>query len=333
VAALVQQSAIREHLLTALDDWAEEARRRDRRPGEVGAEFGIRVSGRDKELSQKLQAITRQLDLDPWRNRLRDAMVSREVGALEQLARSAPVQELPATTLDRLGRRFNQMQLKPMPEPMLDLLRRAQQRFPDDLWINYNLATALSRSPQVEARQEAIGFFRVVVALRPQDTELLSEVAAVFSDVGKLAEAEAAHRKIVKLRPEQVESHERLGDVLLKEGKLAEAEAAYRNALEVDNALEVHPSKGPWEKLRDTLRKQGKPTEAVLAQVVAARRKRGTPTSVAPCSSKGIWRRRRRPTARPSSSTPMRTMRTTSSASRCTARAATRKRRPSTARP
>jgi hypothetical protein len=254
VAALVQQSAIREHLLTALDDWAEAARSRGSFPD----------SGRDKELSQKLQAITRQLDPDPWRNRLRDAMVSREAGELEQLARSAPVEELPATTLDRLGRRFNQMQLKPMPEPMLALLRRAQQRFPDDLWINYNLALAVSRSPQVEVRQEAIGFFRVVVALRPQDNELLSEVAAVFSDVGKLAEAEAAYR----------------------------------------NALELSPGQA-W------------PPQP----------------SVTSCSSKGSWPTPRRPTATPSSSTPMRTMRTTTSASRCTAGTATRRRRPNSARP
>jgi serine/threonine protein kinase/Tfp pilus assembly protein PilF len=281
VAAMVEESAIREHLVVALDDWAELVN------------FDVVAGGSryPKGLDQKLQAILRQVDPDPWRNRLRDLPRFREVGDLEQLVRSAPVEKLPAATLDRLGRLLHNLQPKlsepmldllrlpnlhpQMPGPMLDLLRRAQQRFPDDRWINYNLATALSNSPKIEFRQEAIGFWRVIVALRPQDTDFLYLLGERLAEVGKPAEAEAAYRKAIALDPTEMTQtnllYSRLGDALLAQGKLAEAEAAYRTALELDHTLDS------WKKLLEALRKRGKPAEPelaqILAQIVEARRK------------------------------------------------------------
>jgi serine/threonine protein kinase/tetratricopeptide (TPR) repeat protein len=244
-AALIQASAIREHLVAGLDNWAHQL-----------------MSQEGEEPRQKrglLLAVARLADPDPWRNRLRDMVVSGDISDLGPLARSAPVEELPAATLGLLARLADESP-EPMSEPVLDALRTAQQRFPGDYEINRHLAYGLTRSPTVESQQEAIGYFRAALALRPDD-ELRRGLAVCLLKAGKPAEAEAIYRRLSDYLP--------LGDVLSDQGKLAEAEAAYRKIVERDPT-----SSQGWAKLRDAWLKQGKPAEALLAEEEAAYRKK-----------------------------------------------------------
>src|SRR5262249_4907891 len=151
VGGRVRGSAIRTQLVAGLDNWAHAC-----------------ALARKGELSQKggqLLAVARLVDPDAWRNRLRDMVLSRDPAELEQLARSAPVKELPIATLSLLGSQA--LATKQSGPLFIELLRGAQQRFPSDFWINEYLGWALSnaRPPRLE---EAVGFFRIAVALRPQ---------------------------------------------------------------------------------------------------------------------------------------------------------------------
>ena len=61
------------------------------------------------------------------------------------------------------------------------ILRRARQRFPGDLWINFNLAVAMQklRPPRME---EAIRYYTVVQSIRPEAAHALGDA---LHDVGR----------------------------------------------------------------------------------------------------------------------------------------------------
>src|SRR5262249_26310938 len=121
-ATRIRVSAIRDRLVAALDDWVLTK-------GLAG------FPGRDR-----LLAIARQADPDPWRDRLRETFGRRDRKTLVQLARDQKVlDQAPATVL------LLAMGLSAEDEYALAVavLRQAQQRHPNDFWLNQNLAEYL----------------------------------------------------------------------------------------------------------------------------------------------------------------------------------------------
>ena len=129
-AACSPSSPAAADLASALDQWAFLRRGRALRDP-VGAE--------------RLVAMARAADPDPWRNRLRDTLGRREGGparrleALERLAATADVDHLPVASVTRLaaslaflGRRGT----------AIALLRRAQSSHRDDFWVNADLGAS-----------------------------------------------------------------------------------------------------------------------------------------------------------------------------------------------
>ncbi|HVS39827.1 MAG TPA: tetratricopeptide repeat protein [Gemmataceae bacterium] len=261
-AALIQASAIRLHLAAGLDDWAQALVFDDKEEG--------------KQKAAPLLAAAHQADPDPWRDRLRDALLSRWSEDLGQLTGSAPVEELSAPTLGLLGGAL--VRQAKVSDAGLELLRRAQERYPADFWINHNLAVALfgGQPPRLE---EAIGFYRAAVALRPQSAgaqlnlgrALLgkgdaasasaafreaialkpdyaaahSDLGAALMDQGKLNEAVDACRKAIALKPDSYGAYVNLGNALVRQGQVAGAEAAYRQAIQLDpDSAEAHTNLG-----------------------------------------------------------------------------------------
>jgi tetratricopeptide (TPR) repeat protein len=207
-AVRVQGSAIREHLAAGLADLANVTLSRKEGEGQK---------------AQQLIAIAGQADPDPWRNRLRQLVLSRSARDLEELARSAPIEELPATTLVLLGSRVvNEVR---GPGPILDMLRRAQQRFPADFWINHLLAYALHRKAQPLRPEEAVGFYRVAVALRPQSPGARFQLADCLDDRGDKKGAIAEYEEAIRLKPDFAAAHNNLALVLMGAGQLDKAVA------------------------------------------------------------------------------------------------------------
>jgi hypothetical protein len=141
VADRLRSSAVREQLVAAVDDWAQW----------LGKEEPARLAW--------LLAVARAADLDPWRDRFRDAAVWNDRTALERLAREAKVSELSPQIIVSLGWRLYRCGADPIP-----LLTGALRRYPSDFWLNLRSADALSRAGRLE---EAIGYFRAAMALRP----------------------------------------------------------------------------------------------------------------------------------------------------------------------
>ena len=167
-------------LATAVDDWA--AIRRDRKKNRAGA--------------AALSALAGAADPDPWRLGLRRALdlpdQAARLEALRRLAKATPFETLGPISLDLLGRA-----LKDAGDPAgaEAVLRRAQQRHPGDVWINYDLARALEK---LARRDEAIRYYMAARSLRP---ETAHELAHALGDKGERDEEIAVFEDLRRLRP------------------------------------------------------------------------------------------------------------------------------------
>jgi len=126
-------------LTAALDDWA--AIRRGRR--------------RDAVRAALLSRVAQIADPDPWRNELRSALdqADPEVQrtALQLLASKAKFEELGPVSLQLLGSGLDAAGDRALAE---SVLRKAQQRHPRDVWVNYELGRVLDL---IEAKSPAFG--------------------------------------------------------------------------------------------------------------------------------------------------------------------------------
>jgi eukaryotic-like serine/threonine-protein kinase len=237
-------------LATAIDDWA--AIRRDRQKNLAGA--------------AALSALAGAADPDIWRLGLRRALdLPARLEALRRLAKAAPFATLGPISLDLLGRALTDAG---DPGGSETVLRRAHQRHPGDVWINYDLAVALEK---LARRHEAIRYYTAARSLRPETAHSLAhalgdsgdrdEEIAVFEDLrrlrprisrhlgclggalqdqGRLQEADAifeeaaaANREAIRKRPNDASSHFSLGFVLTKQEKIDEAIAEYRTSIRI----------------------------------------------------------------------------------------------------
>jgi Flp pilus assembly protein TadD/serine/threonine protein kinase len=241
LAEEIAASPIRVYLVAALDDWAAMKGPKD-------------VAGRET-----LRAIARLADDDDSRRQLRDPAVGKDRAALERLARQRGVLDQPPGNLELLAEALVRRGARPA---AVDLLRRAQQRHPGDFWINHYLASLLMAVKPARV-EEAVGFFRVAVALRPQSAGAYHNLGLALYDQRRLPEAEAAYRRAIELKPDYPEAYVNLANALYHQKRLAEAEAAHRKALELKPDFpEAYKA---YDNLGNALSDQGKLPEAEAA--------------------------------------------------------------------
>ncbi len=236
-AQRIRASAIRGHLITALDYWAHVKERLQTGSGEP------------------LLEVARLADDDPWRQQLRAPQVARDLAALERLAGHADVLAQPAANLLLLSLHLEEARGRAAAER---LLRQAQQRNPADFWINFKLGIILIHEPAKET--EALGFFRVALALRPRSPIVYKDIGVALHQQGKLADAVDAYRRAIEFKHDYADAYNNLGAVLDEQGKLADAVDAYRKAIQ----LKPDDSTA-YSNLGGDLSKQGNLAEAMDA--------------------------------------------------------------------
>jgi serine/threonine protein kinase/Flp pilus assembly protein TadD len=227
-AGRVQVSAVRGSLVGALDDWAAftpDARRR-----------------------AWLLEVAQKADPNRWSDRARQRALWGDRAALEGLtAQEEAAEQSPelvvalAERLALLGRRA------------VGLLRRAQARYPNDFWLNFELGNQVRR----DGSPEAVAYYRAALALRPDTAAVHNNLGIVLSDLGRRREAEEEVRTAIRLDPRHPSFHSGLGYVRHAQGKLQEAEEAYRAALRLDPKYA-----GAHNGLGNVLSDRGKPKEA-----------------------------------------------------------------------
>jgi serine/threonine-protein kinase len=231
-------SSIRDTLLMALYDWAQS------------------VPAEDTPRREAILAVAASADLDPWRRQLRDLLVRPDRPALERLARQPAALVQPPATLVLLVKTLRRDNA---PQAAVDLLRKAQERYPADFWINHNLGLALldTRPPRVE---EAVGYLRAALAVRPQSSLAHGNLGYLLGRLGRLTEAEAEYRRVIALQPRNALAYNNLGGNLMNQRRFAEAEVVLKQAaaLETTNAL-IHVNLGEIQRL------QGRYTESLAS--------------------------------------------------------------------
>jgi Flp pilus assembly protein TadD len=159
---------------------------------------------------------------------VRSAREKNDRLAMEKLAREVDIAEEPPEALFVLARGLIQ---RGADAAALALLRRAQQAFPGDFWINHDLGIALieCQPPQPE---EAIRFLSVAVALRPDSPGVRKNLGIALARAERRDEAVVAYRQAITLKADFSMAHNSLGLVLGEQGHLDEAITAFRRAIE-----------------------------------------------------------------------------------------------------
>ena len=259
----LQPRAVRVELAAALDAWAEVLRPL-RRPA-----WKDRV------------ATARILDPDPFRDRVRDAVMRADGKALTDLAAAEQTVDLPAPTLVLMVYGAEGPDAR---ERTAALLKKAQRLHPDDFWVNFTLAGHLMKlkKPPID---EVIRYTSVAVALRPDSPvshdnlgealrlrgrpqEAVPEhrtairlqdnahsrcgLATALTHLGKPDEAVAEFREAIRLQPDYAVAYCNLGVALKRMGRLDEAIEEFKAALRLDpDDAESHMNLGNVYKLKN----------------------------------------------------------------------------------
>src|SRR5262249_37760649 len=134
--------------------------------------------------------------------------------ALQALAKKANYDELGPISLHLLGSGLNEGGDHTLAETVL---RKAQERHPQDVWVNRKLGRGLEELSRLD---EAIGFYTAARAIRP---ETAHELAHALDKSGRGEEAIAVFRDLERHWPDNGSNLACLGLVLHHRGRAAEA--------------------------------------------------------------------------------------------------------------
>jgi serine/threonine-protein kinase len=205
-AAQVRDSTVRVELVAALDDWASITE--------------------DPARAAWLLEVARAADPDPWRDRLRQPKLWQDGPALSKLVQELGVGNLSPQLATAVGRSLRKRGAQAAP-----MLRTAQARFPQDFWLNLELGWALHDGGRSD---EAIVFYRVALALRPETSPVHYAIAINLRNLHRLDEA-IDHLKLALARdPNFALAHNGLGIVLLEKGQRDEALQHFQDAIRSD---------------------------------------------------------------------------------------------------
>jgi eukaryotic-like serine/threonine-protein kinase len=249
-AARVAASRIKVDLVLTLGSWAESLRS-DARP-------------ENSARRQRLLAISRAADPDPWRVRYETAYEAKDVRTLRELADGADLARFRTRILAYLG---TSLEAAGDAEAAVAFLRKAQRQHSGDFSINFNLAFCLGKL-KPSPKDEIIGFCRVVTALRPQSPGARRLLGNALAKNNRFDEAIAEYREAIRVKPNDAIAHDALGLALSNMGLHDEAIAEYREAIRLkpDYAL-AHGYLG------FALRKKGLVDEAIAEYREAIRLK------------------------------------------------------------
>jgi len=209
-AERVRNSAIREQLVAALDDWI------------------IIVPAEEHAQREQLRSIVSLADPDEWRNRFRMATIQQDRTALEELASRTEVSGLPPSTVVLLGR---SLQAAGAGGKAVEVLSDGQRHFPTDFWLNIELASMLRWHVKPPRYEEAVGYCRAALAVRPDSPGVWVALGSTLRMPIHVDEAIAAFGRAIALKPDYAEPHHRLGRALAVKGEWAEAVSSFRDAL------------------------------------------------------------------------------------------------------
>src|SRR5262249_6375146 len=128
------------------------------------------------------------------------------------------------------------VRLSDLGENAESLLKEAQKQHPGDFWVNFELGTVLMtlKKPTVQKLDEAVGYCRAALAVRPGNRSGHLALGNALSKIGKWEEAVDEYRYAIQLDSKYAPAHYNLGIALYRIGQWQEAIAEYRKAIQAD---------------------------------------------------------------------------------------------------
>jgi eukaryotic-like serine/threonine-protein kinase len=203
-------------LAAALTDWAAVCR-----PLERGARGAEQADAHDTARWKRLLTIARAIDPDPLRDRVRTAWERGESEEMRNLAASTPIVQLPVCTLLTISSGLDTKAAVPF-------LRQAQRLHPNDFWINLSLAGRLDAAG---SQDEAIEFFRVALAIRPDSASIRARMGRIQANRKRENEAITLYEDALRLDPDDADTHLALAWLLIHDDDPNEAIDHCRRAL------------------------------------------------------------------------------------------------------
>ncbi|MDP1806769.1 MAG: tetratricopeptide repeat protein, partial [Acidimicrobiales bacterium] len=192
-AERLRGTSVAVELVAAIDEWAD-ARAAARGHADPGWRHLLQVA--------------QQADSDPWRCRIRGAILSGDTKVLGVLARSDEVAAQPSASLVMLG---EALWMGGDRGRAVEVLREAQRRFSADIRVNHRLGFCLEKSGQLD---EAARFYTAAVVLRPDSAGARLNLGVTLVKLSRLDQAVAEYREANRLRPDYAEPHTNLGIAL-----------------------------------------------------------------------------------------------------------------------
>jgi serine/threonine protein kinase/Flp pilus assembly protein TadD len=187
---------------------------------------------------KRLLAVARAIDPDPWRNRLRDSLSADNREARQTVVNAVVNEELTPSTAMLLIRITEQMSTEEEAgaEQVWLCLQRVQQGHPDHFRLNYRMAQVF-RDLSPPRMDEALGYARAAVALRPSDPDAHNVLGIVLGNKGWHEGAIVEFRTFLRLTPNEDDrsgAHTNLGMALFNKGRLDEGRKECEAAINLD---------------------------------------------------------------------------------------------------
>jgi serine/threonine-protein kinase len=183
----------------------------------------------DPALVAQLIDLSSTIDPDPWRVRLRAALVptNRDRAAIVALYRDVDLDALPAYSMLMLGAALVEVGDAAAADAVVD---RACERFPSNFACIYDRGLMFHNSGRFE---EAETWFRIAHALRPDMHQAVNMLGQSLAGQGDHRAEEQLYRQLAEIQPGEAHWIFRVGYSLQAQGRLDEAIACYRRAIEM----------------------------------------------------------------------------------------------------
>jgi len=210
----IRERSIAEEVALALDDWGRVRRK---------------VHGPKSEKSENLLYLAMDLDSDPERQRMRQAIADNDLGVLLELVAPDNLPKLAPGSIFVLSAAL----WDGFPEHKPDVYRvydQALHLYPGDYVLQSVGGTIYDLAGRADS---ALMCRSSALSIRPHDPVALYRLGESLSFMGRLTDAEGAFRASLALAPSSIESHWSLGVVQSQMGDRAGALASYTRALEI----------------------------------------------------------------------------------------------------
>jgi tetratricopeptide (TPR) repeat protein len=207
LARRLSESPVKEYLLMALDDW-------------IGVE-------KDQAAKRRVGLVANVVDGDEWRVRLRELLIGEDPRTLAQFAAEFPVERLTVPLAERLGRGLEKNR-----GDGVRVLMQMWQTKPRDFWLNYTLGSVLtSRRGRPE---EAAGFYRAALAIRPDSVGALNNLGMDLASVHEIDAALPLLLRAVELEREDPSLLANLSSIYYEKRDFVAAQRCIDEALTID---------------------------------------------------------------------------------------------------